>query len=90
MLIDSRLNPQEIDYEFITWLGEQSIPFVLIFTKTDKQSKAKFQPIKAKHIQEIKNNWEEIPLIFESSSIDQTGKNEILSFAQEIISNFNN
>ena len=88
VLIDSRLEPQNIDYEFITWLGEQEIPFAMVFTKTDKQSKNKFQSIKAKHLRQLKNAWEEIPILFESSAIDQTGKKEILSFAEEIISAF--
>lgn len=88
VLIDSRLDPQNIDYEFITWLGEKEIPFVMVFTKTDKQSKNKFQSIKAKHLKQLKNNWEEEPLMFESSAIDQSGKKEILEFAHEIISNF--
>ena len=88
VLIDSRLEPQIIDYEFITWLGEQEIPFAMVFTKTDKQSKSKFQSIKAKHLRQLKNAWEEIPILFESSAIDQTGKKEILSFAEEIISDF--
>ena len=88
VLIDSRLEPQLIDYDFITWLGENEIPFALVFTKIDKQSKNKFQSIKAKHIRQIKNSWEEMPLIFESSAIDQTGKEQILSFTEEIISNF--
>ncbi len=88
VLIDSRLKPQNIDYEFVTWLGEQGIPFAIVFTKTDKQSKTKFQSIKATHLRQLKKDWEELPMIFESSAIEQTGKKEILSFAGEIISNF--
>jgi GTP-binding protein len=88
VLIDSRLEPQTIDYEFITWLGEQGIPFAMVFTKTDKQSKNKFQSTKAKHLRQLKGAWEEIPLLFESSAIDQTGKKEILTFTAEIISDF--
>ena len=88
ILIDSRLDPQTIDYEFITWLGEQGIPFALVFTKTDKQSKTKFNSTKAKHIRELENKWEEMPLMFESSAINQAGKKELLSFAEEIISEF--
>lgn len=84
VLIDSRLEPQTIDYEFITWLGEKGIPFAMVFTKTDKQSKTKFQSTKAKHIRELKRRWEEMPLIFESSAVDQSGKREILSFIHEI------
>ena len=88
VLIDSRLDPQTIDYEFITWLGEKEIPFSIVFTKTDKQSKIKFQSTKARHIRKLKSRWEEIPLIFESSSVDKTGQKEILEFAGELISDF--
>ena len=85
VLFDSRLEPQNIDYEFITWLGEQDIPFAMVFTKTDKQSKNKFQSIKAKHLKRLKIEWEEIPLMFESSAVNQSGRNEILTFANEIL-----
>ena len=88
VLIDSRLEPQNIDYEFITWLGDQGIPFAMVFTKTDKQSKNKFQSVKAKHLRQLKSTWEEIPLLFESSAMDQSGKKEILNFADELISDF--
>jgi GTP-binding protein len=88
VLIDSRLDPQTIDYEFISWLGEKEIPFSIVFTKTDKQSKIKFQSTKARHIRKLKSRWEEIPLIFESSSVDKTGQKEILEFAGELISDF--
>lgn len=88
VLIDSRLEPQNIDYEFITWLGKQGIPFAMVFTKTDKQSKNKFQSIKAKHLKRLKHEWEEIPLLFESSAVNQTGRDEILTFANEILSDF--
>jgi len=88
VLIDSRLDPQSIDYEFITWLGEQGIPFAMVFTKTDKQSKNKFQSTRAKHIRELKNKWEEIPLMFETSAINQNGREAMLSFTHEIILDF--
>ncbi len=88
VLIDSRLEPQNIDYEFVTWLAEQGIPFAMVFTKTDKLSKNKFQSIKAKHLRRLKSDWEEMPLFFESSAINQTGKKEILNFAGEIISDY--
>ncbi len=85
VLIDSRLGPQNIDYEFITWLGEQGIPFIMVFTKTDKQSKTKFQSIKAKHLKRLKADWIDLPVLFESSAIDQTGKKDLLKSIQEII-----
>lgn len=88
VLIDSRLDPQSIDYEFIAWLGEKEIPFAIVFTKTDKQSRTKFQTTKAKHIRELKGRWEQIPLMFETSSVNQSGQKEILEFANELISDF--
>jgi GTP-binding protein len=88
VLIDSRLDPQPIDYEFIAWLGEKGIPFVMVFTKTDKQSKTKFQSTKAKHLRELQGNWEEMPMMFETSAVSQMGKDKILDFAEEIISDF--
>ncbi len=85
VLIDSRLPPQNIDYEFITWLGEKGIPFIMVFTKTDKQSKSKFQSIKAKHLKRLKTDWVDLPVLFESSAIDQSGKKELLKFVQEVL-----
>jgi GTP-binding protein len=88
VLIDSRLEPQKIDYEFIDWLGKQQIPFAMVFTKTDKQSKNKFQSIKATHLRKLKAEWEDIPLIYESSAIDHTGRDEILQFIHEVQKDF--
>ncbi len=88
VLIDSRLEPQPIDYEFISWLGEKRIPFAMVFTKTDKQSRNKFQSIKAWHIRHLKTSWEEMPLMFDSSAVNHSGREEILAFVHEIISDF--
>lgn len=88
VLLDSRLSPQDIDYEFIQWLGEEEIPFAMVFTKSDKQSKNKFQSVKAGHLRRLKGEWQELPLIFVTSAISQTGREEILSFIYEINSQF--
>ena len=88
VLIDGRLEPQKIDYEFIEWLGQNQIPFAMIFTKTDKLSRTKFQSVKAKHLKQLKQNWEEIPIMFDSSSVSGFGQKEILGFAAEIIAEF--
>jgi len=88
VLIDSRLDPQEIDYEFILWLGEKEIPFAMVFTKIDKQSKNKFQSTRAVHIRKLKSEWEEIPLIFESSAVNLAGKDDLLQFIQEVNDQF--
>ena len=88
VLIDGRLEPQKIDYEFIEWLGQNQIPFAMIFTKTDKLSRTKFQSVKAKHLKQLRQNWEEIPIMFESSSVSGFGQKEILGFTAEIIADF--
>ncbi len=88
VLIDSRLEPQKIDYDFIEWLGEKGIPFVMVFTKTDKQSRNKFQSMKVKHIRTLKERWEELPTLFESSAVDGRGREEILSFIENVIRQF--
>jgi GTP-binding protein len=83
VLIDSRLEPQKIDLEFLEYLGLKNIPFVLIFTKTDKLASHKVE----KNISSFKNallqKWESHPQIFKSSSTKKTGREEILSFVKE-------
>ena len=85
VLIDARLEPQQIDYEFIDWLGQKKIPFVMVFTKTDKQSKNKFQSIRAAHLRRLRTEWEDIPLMYESSAVTNSGREAILKFIEEII-----
>lgn len=84
VLLDGRLDPQRIDYEFIQWLGEKLIPFALVFTKSDKLSRNKFDLVKAQHIRKLKAGWEELPTIFVSSAITKTGQKEILGFIESI------
>lgn len=86
VLIDSRLDPQPIDVDFINWLGEEGIPFALIFTKSDKQSKNKTQSSIAKYKRFLKKFWEVLPHTFVSSSFKVEGKEEILSYLEELIS----
>lgn len=61
VLIDSRLEPQKIDLEFIGWLGENGIPFALVFTKADKQSTSKTQQNVNRFLDTMKEQWEELP-----------------------------
>lgn len=80
VLIDIRLEPQKIDREFIDWLGQSGIPFVIIFTKADKITggRAKGQ---ARHwMKSLEDTWEELPPYFISSSERGTGREEILQF----------
>jgi len=85
ILIDSRLEPQKIDIEFINYLGESGIPFCLIFTKADKLGKTQVQKNVAsykKHL--LANNWEEMPQYFVTSSEDGTGKEDVLKYIESV------
>ena len=82
VLIDIRHSPQQIDIEFITWLGENHIPFALIFTKADKLGKVTAIQNVAAYSLELKKIWEELPPILVSSSIDGTGQAKIISFIE--------
>ena len=84
VLVDSRLEPQKIDLEFIQWLGEEGVSFALVFTKADKLTKgrlaANLEAYKARLLEE----WEELPPIFVTSSEQQLGRNELLSYIEGI------
>ena len=80
VLIDIRHKPQKIDQDFIRNLGKKSIPFVITFTKSDKISKNKAKYNVELYKNHMKEEWNKLPKIFISSSKDNTGKNEILSF----------
>jgi len=84
VLIDSRLEPQKIDLEFISWLGENEVPFTLIFTKTDKLGKNQLAANIAFYKKELQQQWDEMPTILESSSATGHGKEEILTFIESI------
>ena len=83
VLIDCRIEPQEIDLDFIEWLGDSQLPFVLVYTKTDKiKQKEKNNNIGAmKNL--LKESWAELPLIIETSAIKGTGKEALLGFIEE-------
>jgi GTP-binding protein len=84
VLIDIRHEPQKIDLEFMQYLGENAIPFSIIFTKADKISKTKTQTYIKKYKQKMLEYWEEMPKYFISSSVDKTGREEILNYIEEI------
>ena len=83
VLIDSRLEPQEIDVDFIDWLADHEIRFVLIFTKTDKQSLSQTQSSIQRFRQTVLAELEPPPPIFVSSSKTKTGRREILNYISE-------
>lgn len=83
VLIDSRLEPQAIDLDFISWLGEKQVPFALVFTKADKLGKTKLASAVAHYKKELKKQWAELPPVLVSSAETGLGKEEILSFIDE-------
>lgn len=85
VLIDSRLEPQKIDLEFVDWLGEKGLPFVLVFTKTDKISAVQVDKNIAAFKREMLKSWDEIPTIFKTSAVQNKGKTEILEFIENIM-----
>lgn len=84
VLIDIRHSAQQIDIEFITWLGENHIPFAIIFTKADKLGKVTAAKNVAAYTQELLKLWEELPPVLVSSSLDGTGREEIISYIENI------
>lgn len=87
VLVDSRLEPQKIDLEFIEWLGENGIPFSIVFTKTDKNSKGKTKSNISNYMKKLSEQWEELPVYFETSSENASGRDELLGYIEEINKN---
>ena len=84
VLIDSRLEPQNIDLEFMEWLGENGIPFSIIFTKADKLKGGRLKMNVNAYLRELSKQWEELPPYFISSSENRTGRTEILNYIENI------
>ena len=84
VLIDCRHEPQKIDLEFMEWLGENEIPFSLIFTKIDKISKGRLQENLKVYQTKLLESWEELPPILLSSSEKKEGRDKILNYIDEI------
>ncbi len=84
LLIDCRHEPQKIDIAFMEWLGENSVPFSIVFTKADKLSNRKLQENVAAYKEHLAESWEELPPIFISSAEKKTGREEILNYIEEI------
>lgn len=82
VLVDSRLEPQKIDISFLELLGENGIPFGIIFTKTDKLSQAQLNRNVAAYKKRLLEQWEELPPMLLSSSEKGSGREEILSFIE--------
>lgn len=84
LLIDSRLEPQQIDLEFIEWLGENGVPFSIVFTKADKLTKTSLNTNIESYKTRLKEDWEQLPPIFITSSQTRDGREEILNYIEQI------
>ena len=84
VLVDSRLEPQKIDLDFINSLGEDGVPFAIIFTKTDKLSANKVQGNVQRFKNKLAESWEEMPFMMLSSAETGKGREDILSFIEQI------
>ncbi|KAA9339638.1 YihA family ribosome biogenesis GTP-binding protein [Hymenobacter busanensis] len=84
VLIDSRLPPQAVDLEFITMLGEMSVPFVLVFTKADKQSGSRTAQNVRTFLEKMRETWDELPRHFVTSAVGRDGREEVLGFIDEV------
>ena len=84
VLIDSRLPPQKIDLEFIQWLGEEGIPFCIVFTKADKNKTGELKKNVQGFLKKLQEEWEELPVHFVTSSEKGTGRMELLDYIDEI------
>lgn len=84
VLIDSRHAPQKIDLEFIEWLGENGVPFSIIFTKTDKLTRTQLHANIKSYKETLLQQWEELPPIFITSSEQSTGRSELLEYIDNI------
>ena len=84
VLIDSLLKPQKIDLEFIEWLGENGVPFSIIFTKADKNKKGELRKNVDTFLATLREQWEELPPHFITSSESRLGREELLNYIENI------
>jgi GTP-binding protein len=88
VLIDSRLEPQKADLDFIQQLGEWETPFVLVFTKADKKKPGAIQAGIDRFMQKLAESWETLPPFFQTSARDKTGREEILDYIGDLNRSF--
>ena len=84
VLVDSRIKPQQIDIEFMIFLGENGVAFSIIFTKADKLKQKELNSNIKKYEQELHKYWEELPPCFVTSSPKKTGKENVLNYIESI------
>ena len=84
VLLDCRHEPQKIDLEFVSWLGEHGVPFALVFTKADKLSKGRLAANVEAYKAKLLEQWEELPPLFVTSSEERLGREELLDYSDSI------
>lgn len=84
VLIDSRLEPQTIDLEFIEWLGEHGVPFAIVFTKGDKLKGGRLNTNINQYLKKLHEQWEELPPYFVTSSENRMGRDDLLNYIESI------
>ncbi len=90
LLIDSRLEPQKIDLDFMTMLAENGIPFAIVFTKTDKLSQRQWDMNLKAYKERLLQDWEELPPIFATSAEKGTGRDDVLGYIESVNKTINN
>lgn len=85
VLIDSNIPAQKIDLDFIQWLGENGVPFSIVFTKTDKTAKKNVSGNIENFTSQLQETWEEQPVSFQTSCIKGTGRSDILDYIDSIL-----
>ena len=88
MLIDSRLKPQKVDLDFMVYMGEEGLPFTIVFTKVDKLNKSEKAKFLADYNEEMLKQWHKMPPVFITSSETKEGREELLNFFEQTNSLF--
>ena len=83
VLVDARHEPQQLDLDFIEWLGDSQLPFVIVLTKVDKINQTGISKNLGLLKKELSQSWEELPLIFETSAEKGTGRDQLLEFIDD-------
>ncbi len=84
VLVDIRLEPQQIDLEFIDWLGQSGVPFAIVFTKADKLTANKANQSVEVYKKKLLETWEELPPVFLTSAEKKQGRDEVLDYIEQI------
>ena len=85
LLIDIRHDPQKIDIEFMEWLGENGVPFSIVFTKADKLTAGKAKANVNKYLNSLLSTWEELPPHFVTSAEKRIGRDVLLDYIEKIL-----